>query len=54
VWTARDARLEGDIARLYGEQFVEPLQAPPASAFLADGSEVMVSKGSSLPVGREP
>lgn len=53
VWRARDARLDCDAARLYGDQFIESLQAAPASAFLADGSEVTVSKGISLPVGRE-
>jgi uncharacterized protein YqjF (DUF2071 family) len=36
------ARLDCDVAGLYGSQFVEFLQAPPASAFLAEGSEVTV------------
>jgi uncharacterized protein len=45
AWTAVDARLEGDPARLYGEGFARCLKAPPASAFLADGSEVRVFKG---------
>ncbi len=53
VWTARDARLDCDTARLYGDQFIESLQGSPASAFLADGSKVTVSKGISLPVGRQ-
>src|SRR5262245_32574124 len=45
AWTALEARLEGDTARLYGEQFAHCLNGPPASAFLADGSEVSVFKG---------
>ena len=46
AWTALEARLQGgDIARLYGERFAHYLNGPPASAFLADGSEVSVFKG---------
>ena len=41
------ARLDCDVAGLYGGRFVEFLQSP-ASAFLADGSEVTVSKGAVL------
>jgi uncharacterized protein len=48
VSRATTARLDCDIASLYGSQFVEFLQAPPASAFLADGSEVTVFRGSRL------
>ena len=48
VVEARAARLDCDVAGLYGEQFVEFLQTP-ASAFLADGSEVTVFKGGLLP-----
>jgi uncharacterized protein YqjF (DUF2071 family) len=48
VWTARDSRFDCDVARLYGEQYVDCLQAPPLSAFLADGSHVTVFKGVSL------
>ena len=40
LWPACAARFDGDVARLYGERFVESLSAPPASAFLADGSPV--------------
>src|SRR5690349_16131206 len=45
VWSIRkvkDARLECDIAAIYGEAFVEPLSAPPAFAFVADGSPVSI------------
>jgi uncharacterized protein len=45
AWTAVEARLEGDPARLYGEGFAPRLKGSPASAFLADGSEVSVFKG---------
>ncbi len=42
VWRGEDARLDCDVAALYGEPFVEFLSGPPASAFLADGSDVAV------------
>ncbi len=48
IWTANDARLDCDVARLYGSLFVKSLDAPPVSAFLADGSEVSVYRGTSL------
>ncbi len=48
VWTACDARLDCDAARVYGDQFANSLQSPPTSAFLADGSEITVYQGTSL------
>jgi len=42
VWRADEAKLEADIAGLYGESFVECLSAKPTSAFIADGSGVVV------------
>jgi uncharacterized protein YqjF (DUF2071 family) len=48
VSTATEAHLDCDVAALYGSQFVEFLKAPPASAFLADGSKVTVFRGTSL------
>ena len=42
VWTAVDSRLEGDIAQVYGDAFAEALTGAPASAFVADGSQVTV------------
>jgi hypothetical protein len=48
VATAARAELDCDVGRLYGQAFVEPLQARPVSAFLADGSEVTVSRGARL------
>jgi hypothetical protein len=44
VWKALDAELDCDVAALYGPQFAPFLQGPPATAFLADGSEVAVLK----------
>lgn len=46
---ASTARLDCDVEGLYGKQFVEFLNPPAASAFLADGSEVTVFKGALLP-----
>jgi uncharacterized protein YqjF (DUF2071 family) len=46
-WTIRPAsraELNGDVS-VFGERFVEPLSAEPASAFLATGSEVSVFRG---------
>ena len=47
VAKAMSAQLDCDVAGLYGEQFVEFLKTP-ASAFLADGSEITVFKGRPL------
>ena len=42
VWCGADAQLDCDVAALYGPQFAPFLQGPPATAFVADGSEVAV------------
>ena len=42
VWTADSFELSADVTTLYGEQFVEPLNAKPHSAFIADGSPIQV------------
>jgi uncharacterized protein YqjF (DUF2071 family) len=39
------ARLQCDVGALYGSRFAAALEAPPTSAFLAEGSEVAVFKG---------
>lgn len=44
VWAVEDARLECDVARLYGPAFAESLSGAPRSAFLADGSAVSVHR----------
>lgn len=46
--TAKECVVACDVATLYGEEFREPLSVPPASAFLADGSDVAVFRGSPL------
>jgi hypothetical protein len=48
VWSARDARFEGDMAQLYGKELAAVWKGKPASAFLAEGSEVTVYKGRRL------
>jgi hypothetical protein len=45
VWKAADAQLECDVAALYGNEFVEPLGRAPASALLAEGSEIAMYRG---------
>lgn len=45
IWRARRARLECDVAALYGAEFTEVLRAEPASAFVAEGSAVTVYRG---------
>lgn len=42
VWPAHDPLLVANTERLYGAAFTEPLAAAPHSAFVADGSEVVV------------
>jgi uncharacterized protein YqjF (DUF2071 family) len=48
VWRTSDASFECDVKRVYGREFVECLSAKPASAFVADGSAVVVRKGVKL------
>jgi len=45
IWQAANARLDCDVGKLYGTQFVKFLHGQPASAFLAEGSTVTVYKG---------
>ena len=42
IWNASSFELNADVASLYGQQFVETLDAPPHSAFIADGSPITV------------
>jgi len=42
VWTAAEARLDGDLSAVYGDAFASVLAGPPRSAFVADGSPVTV------------
>lgn len=45
VWQAAEYRFDCDVAALYGPIFEPVLQAKPTSAFLADGSAVIVRRG---------
>ena len=45
VWRALDPALDCDVPRLYGDEFRAALAAPPASAFVAEGSEIVVRRG---------
>jgi len=42
VWSATDARLDGNLHDVYGPEFAQALSGPPRSAFVADGSPVTV------------
>jgi uncharacterized protein YqjF (DUF2071 family) len=44
IWKVHRHSLRCDVAELYGQRFVAPLSQPPASVFMADGSEVSVSR----------
>jgi len=48
VWSCVDARVDCDTLTMYGGPFVESLAARPTSAFVADGSEVVVRRGCRL------
>jgi uncharacterized protein YqjF (DUF2071 family) len=45
VWVSTNARFEGDGEALYGAGFAEILRRPPDSAFVAEGSRVLVHTG---------
>jgi uncharacterized protein len=45
VWVSTNARFEGDGEALYGSGFGKILRRPPDSAFIADGSPVLVHTG---------
>lgn len=44
VWNATKSWFRCDVAAIYGSLFVEALSQPPASAFVAEGSAISVSK----------
>ena len=48
VWNADGAELDCDVGSVYGGSFTEWLPASPRSAFLAEGSAVVVSRGQRL------
>ena len=45
VWTGTEAGFEGDASSLYGRELGKVLQRRPDSAFIADGSPVIVYRG---------
>jgi uncharacterized protein YqjF (DUF2071 family) len=49
VWRAREAVLHADTPTLYGDAFAGPLSTSPVSAFIADGSPVVVRRSAALP-----
>jgi uncharacterized protein len=42
IWNAETFEFKGDVATLYGVQFVETLSRAPRSAFIAEGSPIQV------------
>ncbi len=48
VWKAEEASLDCDVAELYGPEFKDALTSPPCSAFVADGSGIVVRHGRPL------
>ena len=49
-WPANAATFKADISLLYGDGFVAPLSATPASQFIAEGSDVQVWRRIDNPV----
>ncbi len=49
IWNADRFEFRADVATLYGEQFVETLNVPPRSAFIAEGSPIQVLLRERLP-----
>ncbi|MEM7112722.1 MAG: DUF2071 domain-containing protein [Chloroflexota bacterium] len=45
VWQVATSRFECDVDTLYGPQFAETLNQTPSSAFVADGSPIIVRQG---------
>ncbi len=50
VWQVGESWLECDVAGLYGPEFAPFLAGPPSSAFLAEGSAVVVRQGRRLSI----
>ena len=48
VWKSRNASFEGDVEELFGRELVAVLKREPASAFLAEGSEIALRRGRRL------
>lgn len=52
VWRAHEAGFAGDMEELYGRELAAVIKGKPASAFLAEGSEVQVYRGRALPAAK--
>jgi uncharacterized protein YqjF (DUF2071 family) len=48
VWKATESEFSCDVASIYGPEFAEPLSAAPDSAFIADGSQIAVYRGTRI------
>ncbi len=48
VWRAEAAALTCEVSALYGPEFVGALAGPPKTAFVADGSPIVVRRGRRL------
>jgi hypothetical protein len=54
VWSAGSIQLSGNVAATYGPVFGSILTSPPSSAFLADGSAIVVGRPMALSDGNRP
>lgn len=54
VWNCRNVSVQIRAEKLYGSAFVDALSATPHSAFIADGSEVAIRKGTRIASAKEP
>src|SRR4029079_2435352 len=45
VWRGIESKFDCDVARFYGPEFEKALNGPASSAFVADGSAVVVRRG---------
>jgi uncharacterized protein len=48
IWKAARSWLDCDVAEFYGEKFAPALASGPASAFVAEGSEIAVYRGARI------
>ncbi|MEO8352504.1 MAG: DUF2071 domain-containing protein [Chthoniobacteraceae bacterium] len=49
VWSVQRSWLDCDVGSLFGEPFVKSLTRPPRSAFVAEGSPVLVTRPARIP-----
>jgi hypothetical protein len=53
VWQVSEAKLDCDVENVYGKEFIETLNGKLSSAFVADGSKIIVRKGKKLVLSSE-